>query len=252
MRIWAFVPARGGSKSIPRKNLVSIADIPLIDYGVRAAQASGLFEHIVCSTDDEGIAGRAQTLGIAVDPRPAALTGDDIAVDEVVREFLERQPVDTAPDLLCLLQPTSPFLLPEHIGALLEAMTADPKANSGQTVAPLPHNHHAWNQRSFANGLVRFKFLEQRRAAYNKQRKESLFAFGNLVAARAQTILDGKGFFAEPSVGVTIAWPYNLDIDTEHDVKLAEAILAADLVVLPHMAKARSSGVNGRIEMCAS
>ena len=69
---------------------------------------------------------------------------------------------------------------------------------------PLPHNHHALNQRSFVDDLVRFKFPDQRRVAYNKQRKEPLFAFGNLVAARVRTILDGEGFFAEPSTANTL------------------------------------------------
>lgn len=240
MKVWALVPARGGSKSIPHKNLVPIAGVPLLDYGVRAAQASGLFERIVCSTEDQEIAHRARELGIDVDPRSPALAEDDAAVDDVAREFLARQPKDTAPDLLFLVQPTSPFLLPEHINALLEAFIANPEARSGLTVIPLPHNHHALNQRSFVDGLVCFKFLEQRRVAYNKQRKEPLFAFGNLVAARAQTILDGEGFFAEPSVGVAITWPYEIDVDMEQDVKLAEAVLAADLVQLPHMAEADS------------
>ena len=133
MKIWTLVPARGGSKSIPRKNLVSIAGVPLIDYGVRAAQDSRLFEKIFCSTEDEKFAKHARTLGITVDPRPLALAEDDAAVDDVAREFLERQPENSLPDLLFLVQPTSPFLLPEHIHALLEAITANPKARSGLT-----------------------------------------------------------------------------------------------------------------------
>ncbi len=60
-------------------------------------------------------------------------------------------------------------------------------------------------------------------------------AFGNLVAARSRTLLDGEEFFAEPSVGVAITWPYEIDVDLEHDVKLAEAVLAAGQVRLPHM-----------------
>ena len=68
---WAVVPARGGSKSIPRKNLLTLDGRPLLDYCVRAAQASRRFVRIFCSTDDSVIAARAHELGIEVDARPA-------------------------------------------------------------------------------------------------------------------------------------------------------------------------------------
>ena len=116
MTIWAFVPARGGSKSIPLKNLVPVAGVPLLNYGVRAVQASGRISRIICSTDHDDIAVCARELGIEVDCRPRHLATDDAAVADVAREFLARK---GSPDILVLVQPTSPFLLPEHVQALL-------------------------------------------------------------------------------------------------------------------------------------
>jgi CMP-N-acetylneuraminic acid synthetase len=229
---WALVPARGGSKSIPGKNLVAVAGVPLLDYGVRAAQASGRLARIVCSTDDDAIARRAEALGIEVDRRPAHLGTDAAAVADVARDFLARR---GAPDVLVLVQPTSPFLLPEHVAALLDAMAADPAARSGQTVTPCPHNHHAWNQREVAGGRVRFKFAAERAAAYNKQTKPRHFVFGNLVAARSAALLDGEAFFAEPSVAVEIPTPYDFDLDAPGDVAVAGALVRAGVVHLPHM-----------------
>lgn len=233
MSAWGFVPARGGSKSIPLKNLVPLAGVPLLDYGVRAGLASGRLERLVCSTDDERIAARARHLGIEVDRRPAGLAEDATPVADVAREFLGRE---GTPDCLVLIQPTSPFLLPGHVRALLDAMARDREALSGQTVALCPHNHHAWNQREVAEGRVRFKFPRERQRGYNKQTKPSYYVFGNLIAVRPAALLQGEGFFVEPSAAVEIEAPYDFDLDGPGDLRVAEALIAAGAVRLPHMA----------------
>lgn len=237
-QVWALVPARGGSKSIPLKNLMPLAGVPLLDYGVRAAAASPRVSRIICSTDHDGIAARAAELGIEVDRRPAALATDAAPVTEVARELLGRL---GAPDVLLLVQPTSPFLLPAHIGALLDALDADPAAQSAQTVTPCPHNHHAWNQREVRDGRVRFAFAEERARAYNKQAKPPLHVFGNLIAVRGQALLEGAGFFAEPSAAVEIPPPYDFDLDGPGDAAVAAAFLSCGIVTLPHMAQQANS-----------
>lgn len=233
MKTWALIPARGGSKSIPLKNLVPLAGMPLLDYSARAAQAAGCFDRILCSTDDDRIKERCRVLGVEVDHRPEDLCGDDVPVAAVARELLQR--VSDAPEAIVLVQPTSPFLRADHILQLLDAMARSPEAQSGQTITPCPHNFHAWNQREFEAGQVRFKFAAERQTAYNKQKKPKLFVFGNLVAARSAALLGGACFFAEPSVGIEVPYPYNFDLDTQADRALAEAFLAGGLIELPHM-----------------
>ncbi len=232
MTIWAFVPARGGSKSIPLKNLVRVAGVPLLNYGVRAVQASGRISRIICSTDHDDIAVCARELGIEVDYRPRHLATDDAAVADVAREFLARK---GSPDILVLVQPTSPFLLPEHVQALMDAMMNDSEARSGQTITSCPHNHHAWNQREVVEGRTRFKFSVERATAYNKQLKPKLFVFGNLVAVRSSALMKGEGFFADPSVAVDIPSPYDFDLDRAEDRAVAEALITSGVVHLPHM-----------------
>jgi CMP-N,N'-diacetyllegionaminic acid synthase len=233
---WALVPARGGSKSIPYKNLVPLDGVPLLDYGVRAVQASRACARIVGSTEDLRIAARFSALGVEVDPRPTELAGDDTPVADVARDWLLRSQSRglTLPDIVVLIQPTSPFLLPEHVTALIGAMSRDRDANSGQTIVACPHNAHAWNQRVLEDGRTRFVYAAERRRGYNKQSKPSHFLFGNLVAASTRALLSGHGFFAEPSAAVEIGRPYDFDLDTQADIGLAEAILAAGLVRLPH------------------
>src|SRR5206468_292957 len=114
-----------------------------LDFGIKAAQASGEIDRIICSTDDLSIATHALTLGVETDPRPPHLATDDAAVADVACELLGRLGV---PDVLVLVQPTSPFLAPAHVGAVLKALASNPVAESAQTVTPCPHNHHAWNQ----------------------------------------------------------------------------------------------------------
>jgi CMP-N-acetylneuraminic acid synthetase len=231
--IWALVPARGGSKSIPHKNLAILGGRPLLDYGVLAAKSSGRCTRIICSTDDQKIGDRAVDLGIEVDWRPAILATDEAAVADVAREFLSRQSMK--PDILILIQPTSPFLLPRHIDELLDLMLQYPDTKSGQTICPVPHNYHTWNQRLAEDGYVRFMYAEERRVAYNKQHKPKVYSFGNLVAAKPEALIAGMDFFAEPSAGSIINWPFNFDVDSPDDLRLAEVILQTGLVRLDHL-----------------
>jgi CMP-N-acetylneuraminic acid synthetase len=230
---WAFVPARGSSKAILKKNLALLDGKPLLDYGIKAALESKKFNRIICSTDDYEIENRALSLGIEVDKRPAELATDDASVANVAREWLRRQ--NFLPDILALVQPTSPFLLSKHVHDLMDAMESNPSVNSGQTICLIPHNFHAWNQRLVEDSMVRFMFITERRLAYNKQRKPKLYSFGNLVAIRPEALLAGLDFFAEPSLGIHIEWPYNLDVDRPDDLRLAEVILQAGLARLDHM-----------------
>jgi CMP-N,N'-diacetyllegionaminic acid synthase len=234
---WAFVPARGGSKSIHYKNLVMIGGRPLLDYGVLAAQASGQCGRIVGSTEDARIAERFAALGVECDQRPAKLATDDAPVADVVREWLTRlrNAGTVLPEILLLVQPTSPFLRPNDITQLVSALSSDPRAQSGQTIVPCAHNAHAWNQRVFANGHVSFVYAEERRRGYNKQTKPERWLFGNLVAARVTALLAGEGFFAEPAIGVPIERPYDFDLDTQTDVAIAAALITSGCVRLPHM-----------------
>ena len=108
----------------------------------------------------------------------------------------------TFPAAVVLLQPTSPFLLPEHIEACLDGLKLHPAAQSAQTVTSVPHNMHAFNQREFDGRFVRFRFEAERNLAYNRQRKPVLYGFGNLYVTRSQALLAGEQVYAKPSFGV--------------------------------------------------
>lgn len=239
---WGFIPARGGSKSIPLKNLAIFGGRPLLDYCLLAARAWSGFNRLFCSTDSPEIAARARLLGAEVHPRPVDLAGDDTPVYEVVAHFLrdlaERE--GQVAEIIALLQPTSPFLLPEHIEGCVQGLRADPAAGSAQTVVPCPHNAHAYNQRLVADGKVRFRFPEERRLAYNKQTKPPHYLFGNLLVFRGAAALAQGSLFAEPSLAVPISRPYDFDADDAADFLLGGLILAQGLVHLPHLQPAET------------
>lgn len=226
-KVIGLIPARGGSKSIPLKNMAPLGGRPLIDYVIGAARACPLLAETVCSTDHEKIADFCRSRQVTVIPRPATLAGDDSPVVAVMGQVIEEMARESGlyPGIIVLLQPTSPFLLASHIEECVTALRREPEADSAQTIAPVAHNNHAFNQRVFEDGHVRFRFHEERQKAYNKQLKPKFYKFGNLVVTRSASILAGKDPFGEISVGVPIAPPYDIDVDGPDDLEFAEFLL---------------------------
>jgi len=225
-RVWAFIPARGGSKSIPLKNLADLNGMPLMSYCVISAKASNIFERIICSTDHDLIAKHAEELSIEVDRRPLHLGGDDVSTKSVILEFLLRS--RSLPDYIFIVEPTSPFLRVSDICGVYELLKQNNWAVTGQTICKPPHTHHAWNQRVYSKGMVSFLF-EERKKVFAKQNKPELYIFGNLIACKVEAILQGGDVFSEPSIGLEIDWPYDLNIDHRNDLIIANLLLKSDL-----------------------
>jgi len=223
-----LIPARGGSKSIPLKNLAPINGIPLIRFVMSAGLRAASLSKVYCSTDHSDIAKACTEGGVEVIERPEELGQDDTPVTAVILHVLETLARRTGrmPGMVALLQPTSPFLLPSHIDDCVAALKAHPNADSAQTITPVFHNAHAYNQRVVEGGKVQFRFLEERRAAYNKQRKPKHFMFGNLVVTRTSTLLAGKDCFGDASLPIEIPYSYALDVDGQSDLDYANYLIS--------------------------
>jgi CMP-N,N'-diacetyllegionaminic acid synthase len=233
-RAIGLIPARGGSKSIPLKNLASVGDRPLISFVMSAGRRAESLAGVYCSTDHPKIAQVCRDGGVEVVDRPEDLGQDDTPVTAVILHVLETIAARTGsmPGMVALLQPTSPFLLPQHVDECVTALRRTPNADSAQTVTPVFHNAHAFNQRVMEDGLVRFRFLEERRQAYNKQRKPSHYLFGNVVVSRSAALLAGKDCFGDVSVGVPIPRVYGMDVDTADDIDYANFLVRENRVAL--------------------
>jgi len=246
--VWALVPARGGSKSMPLKNVARLAGRPLLDYCVRAGQAAAGISRIICSTDAEVIAQRCRALGIEVLARPLALAGDSVPTFDTVahclRDLAARE--GAAAETVVLLQPTSPFVLPQHIESCLTRLNAEPKASSVQTVIPCAHNQHAFNQRIVSAGQVRFRFPEDRRHGHSKQTKPVHHLFGNLIVFRTRAALEQETVFAEPSLAVEVPHWYGFDADSPADFELGQVLLKSGIVTLPFLDGWEVSGAAAR------
>lgn len=229
---WGLIPARGGSKSIPLKNLHPLAGRSLMDYVVGAGKACDRISRLVCSTDDERISRRCESMGVEVHRRSRKLAGDLVRMEEVMREALVTlaKAEDTLPDFTVLLMPTSPFVTPEQIGNCVRLLVSDPGAGSAQTVVEIPHVYHAYNQRIVEGGQVRFAFPEERRRGYNKQTKPRFFAFGNVVVMRTSVFLASGDLFSRPSLSLEIDRWTSLDVDSAQEFDLAECYIRLGFV----------------------
>lgn len=137
MKILAFIPARSGSKRIPKKNIKPLAGKPLIAYTIEAAKKSKYINRIVVSTDSEEIASVAKQYGAEVPfLRPESISRSDSTEMEFFEHALNwfSKNENYEPDLIVLLYPTSPFRKPESIDKAVETMLRHPEADSLRSV----------------------------------------------------------------------------------------------------------------------
>jgi len=232
----ALVTARGGSKSIPLKNIVRVKGKPLLAYSLRAARAARTIDRIVCSTEHPDIAAVARENGAEVMDRPEHLRGDlvnslDVVIDAALT--LEREDAG-APEIIVLIQPTSIFLTSAHIDAAVQALKDDPKAKSSQTVIKVPHQFHAHNQRAMSEDGrdIGFVYPKERAKGHSKQTKPVHYTYGNLIVTRTVPLIEERNLFPRPSIPIVIPLEYAYDLDGWDDIPMAEIMLERGMVEL--------------------
>ncbi len=227
MAILGIIPARGGSKGIPRKNIAPLGGRPLIDWTIAAARSSAL-DRFVVSTDDDEIAAVARSLGAEVPVlRPAEFAGDEAPALPVIRHMLDvlEERDGYRPDAVIYLQPTSPFRQPAHVDAAIALLQEG--ADTVVSVVPVPHNMVPTSlMRMEGEDLVFCAPPEQRQ--FRRQDKETLFARNGpaILAIRTEVVRAGQlyGTRIRPLPMDRIA---SLDIDEPLDLAIAERL--ADL-----------------------
>ena len=117
MKTIAIITARGGSKRIPRKNIKDFCGKPIIDYSIEAALASGIFDEVMVSTDDEEIAQVARAAGAQVPFMRSEATSTDMAntADVLLEVFEEYEKRGQKFDYGCCIYPTAPFVTPDKL-----------------------------------------------------------------------------------------------------------------------------------------
>lgn len=149
MRAVAIIPARGGSKRLPRKNVVEFLGRPIIAFTIEAAVTSGCFERIVVSTEDDEIADVCSRLGALVDRRPRQLATDTATVVEVCTDFLDREEAAGRRwDVLACLYATAPLRNAEDIRGVVGLIEP---GRCGFAMAVTTYGHSPYQALKFAD-----------------------------------------------------------------------------------------------------
>lgn len=221
----ALVVARGGSKSIPRKNLAPLAGKPLIAWTIEAARDCPPVDRIVVSTDDPDIASAARKSG-AETPfiRPAELARDDTPSMPVVLhalEWLERHE-SYLPELVVLLQPTSPLRTAQDVaGAIL---VAEERA-ADAVVSVTPAGAHPYLTKRITDDGLLEDFVPHP-AVERRQDLEPAYALnGAIYLAHRRQLLEHESFYAGRTYGYVMPAERSIDVDDPWDLRLCELIL---------------------------
>jgi CMP-N-acetylneuraminic acid synthetase len=223
-RVIALTPARGGSKSVPYKNLHPLGGKPLLAWPIETARATASIDRTIVSTDDDRIAAAAAELGAEVYRRPAALATDTAVVADAIRDLWRRLRAEgETASILVLLEATSPFRTPEVVERCLKRMV-DEQLDSIATFHEADINpERTWRidagtPEPFIKGAIPWKPRQLLTPAY--QLNAAVYAFvPDRLPADSPSILFGKmGAEIVPADSV-------IDIDTFKDFAYANALL---------------------------
>lgn len=230
--ILAIIPARGGSKSIPRKNIVDFAGYPLIAYSIAAGLAAESISRVIVSTDDAEIAEISQRFG-AETPfiRPDEFSQDntpDLPVFVHALSWLENNE-NYSPDIVVQLRPTSPFRRIQHIDDAVYRLIERPDADAVRTICvPFQNPFKMW--RIGIDGFMKPIGIELGISSepYNQPRQvlpEVYWQTGYVDAAWADTIISKQSMTGDQILPLIIDPSEWIDIDSPDDWRRSERLL---------------------------
>ena len=223
MRVLGIVPARGGSKRVPRKNLARLGGSTLVRRALETSVAAGCFDVIVLSSDDDEILAEAEGLDIVVLRRPAELAADSALTRDVALHALHKAEALSARfDAVAIVQCTSPFTAPGDVAETVELLERT-GAESVVTVARVESAHHPLKLKRLEGDRL-LPYLEDDRMTPSQElpplwvRNGSVYAFRRDVVERGLETDDVRGYEMPPE--------RSFDIDTPRDIAFAEFLLA--------------------------
>ncbi|MBL8172211.1 MAG: acylneuraminate cytidylyltransferase family protein [Acidobacteria bacterium] len=227
MRVLGLIPARGGSKGVPGKNIKLLAGKPLLAYTAAAALAAQHLSRVVLSTDDEQIAAVGRACGIEVPfLRPAELAQDHSPTLPVVQHALRTlEAAGEQFDAVCLLQPTNPLRRAVDIDACITLFERE-QADSVVTVLPVPaeYNPH-WVYFRAADGSLRLSTGESTPIPRRQALPPAFHREGSVYVTRRDVILEENSLYGQRVLGVELDPTRSVNIDTPDDWAHAEALL---------------------------
>jgi len=230
-KILGVITARGGSKGIPGKNIKELGGKPLIAYTIEAAHASGVFDRVIVSTDDEKIAEIAKAYGCEVPfMRPAELAADNTPHISVLQHAVSllKEKENYIPDYVMILQPTAPLRTSMHIKEAVDLLQAS-GSDSVVSVSEVPGHHHPqWQFTIDENSRMGiftgepFSDIVRRRQDLSKTytRDGAIYCFKT-------ELLDGENpnFYGDHVTAYVMKSEDSVNIDTVEDWHKAENLL---------------------------
>ena len=228
--VLGLIPARGGSKSMPRKNIQMLAGHPLIAYSIAAGLTAGVIGRVIVSTDDEEIAAVARSYGAEVPfLRPSQLAQDDTPDFPVVQQALEwlGENEDYHPQIIVQLRPTSPLRPTDLVDRGIDVLATHSDADSARAVIPSSQNpFKMW--RLADDGRIVPLLQDGFHEPYNMPRQQlpkTFWQTGHLDVIRAETVLLKHSLTGDRVFPILVDPAYAVDIDAPQDLVRAETIL---------------------------
>ena len=216
MRALGVIPARGGSKGVPGKNLREVAGVSLVVRAIRSATASAELDRVVVSTDDDAIAEVAEAAGAEVVRRPAELARDDSPTVDALVHALESLAVD--PAWVVTLEPTAPLRRAETIDRCVRLA----EERSAGSVVTVVESRASWGH---VDEEGAFRLLDPSAPRRRQDREPTYAESGTVWVTRTASLLAARAVLVEPIYAVVVDQEEALDVNTELDLKIAEAVL---------------------------
>ncbi|MEQ8736030.1 MAG: acylneuraminate cytidylyltransferase family protein [Rhodospirillaceae bacterium] len=225
-RVLAIIPARGGSKRLPRKNVKKLNGKPLISYTIEAAISSSVFDSIMVNSDDEEVLSIAKSYkAVVARLRPDRLAGDKVKVIELILELAQEPEIAEQFSIIALLLPTCPFRRPIDIKKGFDMFNSDVDAVVSVSEYDFPYSmsvriddagtlEHVFDPAPLITGHTR---SQDHAPVYHPN---GAFYFG----WREQFIANGN-FFSGKTLGYKMPRLQSVDIDEEVDFRYAEFLL---------------------------
>lgn len=229
MRVLAIIPARGGSKGIPGKNIRLLAGKPLLQYTADAARAAKRLTRVILSTEDPEIAEVGRRCGLDVPfLRPAGLAQDDTPSLPVLQHAVRvLEEAGERYDAICLLQPTNPLRRSHDIDACIELLDTT-GADCVVTVLAVPaeHNPH-WVYFRDDQGFLRFSTGEDAPIPRRQLLPPAFHREGSVYVTRRDVLMEHNSLYGSKVAGFLIEPSRSVNLDTLEDWARAEAMLGA-------------------------
>jgi len=225
--ILGVIPARGGSKGVPRKNIRLLAGKPLLQYTVEAALASKRLSRVILSTEDEEIAAVGKNCGVDVPfLRPRELAGDDTPTLPVLQHAV--QTLEAAGEryaAICLLQPTAPLRRPEDIDLCVDLLIQS-GADCVVSLLPVPpeYNPH-WVYFRAPDGSLRLSTGESTPIPRRQSLPPAFRREGSVYITRRDVLMEQGSLYGSKVVGHLLAPETSVNIDAASDWEYAEALI---------------------------